>query len=157
MQLVPFKKNISQKFDFKNPPFDPIEFAQEFVKFMYDSNGLSLAAIQIGVPYNIFAMRGSPQNFVCFNPRIVNIGEENIMLEESSLTYPGLIVKIKRPKNIKVRFQTPNGETLTQTYHGITSRTFQHNMDFLNGINFYVHANPIHRSQALKKYNRTLE
>ena len=58
-------------FDFANPPFDPIEFSRELVKFMYDNNDIGISANQVGVPYRIFAMRGAPENFVCFNPKIV--------------------------------------------------------------------------------------
>ena len=104
----PALTTVCNQFDFTNPPFDPVEFAQELVKTMYDRNGVGLAANQIGISYRIFAMRGSPENFVCFNPKIVQPGEQEIVLEEGCLTYPGLIVKIKRPQHIRVRFQTPN-------------------------------------------------
>ena len=36
-----------KEFDFINPPFDPIEFAKEMIKFMYDHNGIGLAANQV--------------------------------------------------------------------------------------------------------------
>ena len=41
-------------------------------------------------------MRGEPENFVVFNPRIVQPSQEDIVLEEGCLTYPGLYFKIKR-------------------------------------------------------------
>jgi peptide deformylase len=81
-------------------------------------------------------------------------GDEEIRLEEVSLTYPGLEVKIKRPQHCKVRFATPNGEIRTETYTGITARVFQHSMDFLDGEVFYQKANPIHREQALRRWKR---
>ena len=71
-------------FDFSNPPFDPIEFSHELVKFMYDNNGIGISANQVGISYRVFAMRGSPQNFVCFNPKIVQPSEQMVVLEESS-------------------------------------------------------------------------
>ena len=150
----PILKEVSKSFDFKDPPFEPIQFSQDLVKTMYDNNGICLTAIQVGIPYRIFAMRGSPQNFVCFNPRIVQPSEEQIRLEEISLTFPGLSVKIKRPRHVKVRFATPNGEVRTETYTGITARTFMHCMDFLNGGIFYRKANPIHREQAMRKWKQ---
>ena len=94
-------------FDFNNTPFDPIEFSKELVKFMYDSNGIGLAANQVGVPYRIFAMRGQPENFVCFNPRVVQPSEMQVVLEEGCLTYPNVFVKVKRPRHVRVRFDTP--------------------------------------------------
>lgn len=147
-------KETAETFDFKNPPFDPIDFSQDLVKFMYEKNGICLTGPQIDVPYRIFAMRGSPQNFVCFNPRIVTPGNEQIKLDEVSLTYPGLSIKVQRPQHCRVRFAMPNGEIRTETYTGLTARVFQHCMDFLNGKLFYANASPFHRDQALKKWKR---
>lgn len=145
-------REVANAFDFQSPPFDPIEFSHDLVKFMYDSNAICMAAPQVGVPYRVFAMRGTPQNLVCFNPRLVMEGAELIRLEETSATYPGLIVKIKRPQHCRVRFTTPNGETRTETFTGLTARMFQHCIDFLDGEVFYHKANRIHREQALRKW-----
>ena len=141
-------------FNFQEPPFDPIEFSHELVKNMYDWNGLGLAANQVGVPYRVFAMRGSPENFVCFNPRIVQPSAENIILEEGCLSFPGLIVKVKRPKHIRVRFQTPNGDTKTETFIGMTARVFQHELDHLDGRLYFNRANKYHKEIAMKKWKR---
>jgi peptide deformylase len=150
----PDLKKKSVAFDFKDPPFDPYQFSHELVKFMYDNSAMCVAAAQVGVPYRIFAMRGAPENYVCFNPRVVMTSEQEIRLDEISLTYPGLEVMIKRPQHCKVRFSTPNGETRTETFTGMTARVFQHCMDFLDGEVFYRKANPIHRQQALRKWKR---
>jgi peptide deformylase len=158
MQLVDRNDPILTKqcdvFDFSNPPFDPIEFSQELVKFMYDRNGVGVAANQLGVPYRIFAMRAAPENFVCFNPKIVQPSEAQVVLEEGCLTFPGLYVKIKRPQHIRVRFQTPNGDTLTKQFTGMTARIFQHEIDHLDGIVFYNKANRVHRDKALEKWRK---
>lgn len=158
MNLVKLDDPILTKecipFTFANPPFDPIEFSKELVKFMYDNKGIGISANQVGVPYRIFAMRGAPENFVCFNPRIVMPSEEEVLLEETSITTPGLIIKIKRPQHVRVRFSTPNGDTRTETYTGMTARIFQHQLDFLNGITYYNRANKYHRDQAFKKWKR---
>jgi peptide deformylase len=140
-----------QPFDFKNPPFDPIEFSKEFIKFMYESNGIGLAANQIGIPYRIFAMRGMPENFVCFNPKIVQRSEQEVVLEESCLTYPGLIVKIKRPQHIRVRFTTPNGDTRTEQFTGISARIFQHEMMHIEGKTFKDYMSKLSLEIAIRK------
>jgi peptide deformylase len=128
--------------------------AEEMVKLMYDHNGICLTGPQVGLNYSVFAMRGMPENFVCFNPRVVMTSSEQITLEETSLSYPGLIVKITRPQSIRVRFATPNGQIRTDTFTGLTARTFQHCMDFLNGEVFYRKANLYHRQQAMKKWKK---
>lgn len=156
MKLVPPNDPVlttpCQPFDFSNPPFDPIEFSKELVKFMYDNNGIGLAANQVGVPYRIFAMRGQPENFVCFNPKLVQPSEMTVELEEGCLTYKGLLVKITRPQHVRVRFTTPNNDVLTKQFTGMTARVFQHELDHLDGVVFYNRANRFHREQALKKW-----
>jgi peptide deformylase len=121
---------------------------------MYERNALGLAANQVGNPYRIFAMRGSPENFVCFNPRIIDTSDKQIVLEEGCLSYPNLIVKVKRPESIRVRFNTPNGDTITRQFTGMTSRVFQHEYDHLEGSIFYNKANRVHREQAMRKWRK---
>ena len=130
------------------------EFAHEIMRFMYENNGLGLAANQIGVPYRIFAMRGAPENFVCFNPKMIGTSLDNIVLEEGCLTYPGLLVKVKRPSMIRVRFDTPNGDTQTRQFIGMSARVFQHEMDHLDGIKFFERANKFHKDQAFKRWQK---
>jgi peptide deformylase len=158
MELVksndPILTTPCQPFNFLNPPFDPTEFSRELIKNLYSWNGLGLAANQVGIPYRVFAMRGQPENFVCFNPKIVQPSEMQVVLEEGCLSYPGLLVKVKRAQHIRVRFQTPNGETITKQFTGMTARVFQHEMDHLDGIVFYNRANRFHKEQAMKKWKK---
>jgi peptide deformylase len=158
MKLVNYSDPIlttpCQTFNFSDPPFDPIQFAKDIVKFMHENNGIGLAANQVGVPYKVFCMRGHPENFVCYNPKIVWYSDTKIELEEGCLTYPGLTVKITRPQHIRVRFNTPNGDTLTKQFTGMSSRIFQHEFDHLDGNVFYNKANRYHRDTALKKWKR---
>jgi peptide deformylase len=141
-------------FPFELPPFDPIEFAKTLVKFMYENEGIGLAANQVGVNYRIFSMRAHPENFVCFNPRIVWKSDTTIELEEGCLTYPGMLVKIVRPQHIRVRFNTPNGQIMTKQFTGMSARIFQHELDHLDGKVFYNLANRYHREQALRKWRK---
>lgn len=158
MKLVdsndPILTQECKEFNFANPPFDAIEFSKCLVKFMYDNNGIGLAANQVGIPYRAFAMRGAPENFVCFNPKIVTISDESVVLEEGCLSYPGLLVKVRRPQHIRCRFTMPNGDTRTETFTGLSARIFQHELDHLNGIVYYNRANKFHRDQAFKKWKR---
>lgn len=143
-----------EEFNFKDPPFDPIEFSQNMIKFVYENNALGVAANQVGVPYRIFAMRGSPENFVCFNPKIVQPSEAEVTLEEGCLSYPGLVVKVKRPQHVRVRFTTPNGDTITRQFTGMSARVFQHEIEHLDGVRFYDNANKYHRDRAMKEWKK---
>ena len=140
-------------FDFDNPPMNPGELAYNLVKEMRDFNGIGLAANQIGYPWRVFAMRSDP-NMVCFNPKIVMPSDEMVTLEEGCLSFPGLFVKVKRHKHVRVRFQIANGEMCTEMYTGMAARVFQHEMDHLDGILFYDLANKYHRDLAFKKQKK---
>lgn len=158
MKLVegndPILTKQCEKFNFTDPPTDPIELAKNMIKLMYDNNGIIMAANQVGLLYRVFALRAAPENLVCYNPRIVDTSSEQVLLEESSMSFPGLLVKVKRAKLIKVRFQTPNGETTTKTFTGMTSRVFQQGMDQLDGILFYNQANKYHRDLGFKRWQK---
>jgi peptide deformylase len=155
MKLVEYNDNILTSeclpFDFQNSDVDPEELAIELVNFMRDNNGIGLAANQVGLNYRVFAMEGEPA-YVCFNPRIVIPGEELVVLEEACLSFPGMSIKVKRPKVIKVRFEGPDGETYTKTFTGMSSRIFQHELDHLDGIRMIDRANRFHREKALKNW-----
>lgn len=142
----------TQPFDFKAPPGDPQELAVAMMQVMNEHNAVGLAANQLGVPFSVFVLRGHPHNFVCFNPKIVFYSPEEEAENEGCLSFPGVNVKIKRSKEIRVRFQTPSGETVTQTFTGLTARAFQHEMDHLDGKIFVNRANRVHRDKAMRKY-----
>lgn len=149
----PILKQAMEPFNFSNPPVDPNELATDLIKAMNYYDGYGLSANQLGLPYRVFVMKGEP-NFVCFNPRIAMFGEEMNVLEEGCLSFPNLIIKIQRPKHIRVRFQTPSGTMTTKQFTGMTARVFQHEIDHLDGILFFERANRFHREKAFKKMHR---
>lgn len=156
--LVPPNDEILRKktepFDFDNPPVNPEELAYDLVANLRKYGGVGLSANQIGLPYRVFVMRGDP-HFVCFNPRIVDISEETIKLEESCLTFPNLELKVERPRHIKVRFNTPNGDVTTKTFTGLTARCFLHELQHLNGEFFFKGVGRLSMEKALKKANKS--
>jgi len=139
-------------FNFKDPPIDPVELGNNLIETMVANKGIGLSANQCGLPYRVFVMF-SEQPFVCFNPRVVDVASEQILLDEGCLSFPNLWVKIKRPKMIKVRYQDAFGETHTQQLIGMSARCFLHELDHMDGIVYTRRANPFHLNQArnLKK------
>lgn len=136
-----------EEFDFKNPPTDPIELANNLIETMKHHKGLGLSANQCGLPYRVFAL-WSQEPLVCFNPRVIDQTTEFVQLDEGCLTFPNLFIKIKRPKVIKVRFQDSFGETHTEKFIGMTARGFLHEMDHLDGVMFTKRATVPHLSRA---------
>jgi peptide deformylase len=143
-----------EPFDFLNSPTDPIQLAKDLTETMLHHNGMGLAANQVGLPYRVFVIKANPI-LACFNPRIVSQTGEEIDLEEGCLTFPNYYVKIRRPKQIRVRYTYPNGETVTQIYDGMTARIFQHELDHLDGILFQSRATLFHKEQADRRAKRS--
>jgi peptide deformylase len=147
----PILRQKCQPYDFNTTLIDINDLAQSMVRLIHNHGALGVAANQVGYGLRIFALRAYPQNFLCINPRIVWTSEKQVTLEEGCLTYPNLIVKVKRPEYIRARFFLPNGEVKTEKFIGMTARCFQHELDHLDGIVFYEKANRYHRDQAFKR------
>lgn len=151
----PILREEIEKFDFTNPPTDPIQLAHDLAEVMIREGGIGLSANQLGLRYRVFAIKAE-KVIVCFNPTIVDFSQEQIALEEGCLSYPFLFVKIKRPRRIKVRYTEPNGNVVTTTFDGLTSRVFQHELDHLNGVVFTSLASTINHDRARQKQKKLL-
>lgn len=141
-----------QTFDFNNPPIEPYQLAQTLIDTCHEHKGIGLSANQIGYPYRVFCIIGA-ESFVMFNPKLVSVdADKMVTLSEACMSVPGVDVKVKRSGQVRVRFQTPSGLTDTKTFHGLTAKTIQHEMDHLDGFMFFNRANRYHREKAMKGY-----
>lgn len=120
------------KFDFFNPPIDPIQLAHILAQSVIHYKGIGIAAPQLGLPYRVFAMKANPV-FVCFNPLIIDTSDHKEIMEEGCLTLPGMLVNKSRHSVIKVRYTEANGNVVTNKFQGMTARVFQHEMEHLDG------------------------
>jgi len=138
-----------EKFDFSNPPVDPLKLARDLGDALLSTNGIGLSANQVGLPYRAFVIKSNPV-YVMFNPIIVHETEDKEYMEEGCLSFPNLIIPIKRPKGIRIRFTLPNGKTTTEYFDGLTGRVIQHETDHLNGITFIDRSTKYHLDKAKK-------
>ena len=127
--------DVCEQFNFQDPPVDPEKFSMAMVSFMRASHGIGLAANQVGYNFRMFVTEGEPA-FAVFNPVITFHSPNEILLEEGCLSYPNLLIKIKRPASIRVRFQDPYGNWITKQFAGMSARIFQHENDHLEGVDF---------------------
>jgi len=141
------------RFDFDNPVVDPIQLAYDLVESMRHHGGIGLSANQIGLPYRVFAMEAVPA-IVCFNPKLIHESSEEIILEEGCLSFPGLGIKIKRSRHIKVRYTEPNGNVVTTKFTGMAARCFLHEYDHMNGTKYIDRASFIQKELALKRQKK---
>lgn len=139
-------------FDFENPETDPVELAKNLNETMIHHKGLGLSANQVGLPYKVFVVRVEDETpCAFFNPRIVNISENKVSMQEGCLSFPLLFLKVKRPDSVKVRYEDENGNTMTNTFTGMTARVVLHEYDHLKGQVFTNVAHRFESERALRK------
>jgi len=145
-------------FDFENPLMDPYELSDGLHKVRKEGAGIGLAAPQVGINTQVlvigmgdFKTEGvDDYNQVFFNPTILSYEEGNIYMLEGCLSYPGLVVKVKRPENMTMEWYTEEGSRCEERFTGMTSRILQHEVDHLNGITFLKRAVRLHLQKARK-------
>ena len=120
---------------------------------MIEHRGVGLSACQLGIMTRAFVIGNfsDPASIIgVFNPIILDYDEETVVYEEGCISFPGLFVKVKRPRGIRVRYRGWDGNAGSTRYEGFTARVFQHEYDHLNGITFQQRANRFHLDQAKK-------
>jgi len=131
---------------------------QEMFTLMHERLGIGLAAPQLGNPVKMFVMRHSTEgNIAVYNPKILNVSEELITLEEGCLTFPGLFFHITRPEGVQVTFQNRKGEEQSMELTGMDSRCFQHETDHLHGILNLTYVSDFKLQRALKKRDKLIK
>lgn len=109
--------------------------ADDMIETMYESDGVGLAAPQVGVLRRLFVMdtEGEEKPVVFVNPEIVV--EEGVQRGvEGCLSLPGLVGVVSRPLSVTVRAQDLNGDYFEETFTGLAARCVCHENDHLDGI-----------------------
>lgn len=109
-----------------------------------ESDGVAIAAPQIGVPLRIFvvAKQASKQfskatdDVVFINPEIVRVGRKKEALSEGCLSVRWKYGLVKRSLTATVRALNEQGNEFVMNGSGLLAQIFQHEIDHLNGILF---------------------
>ena len=129
--------------------------AKHLLEQMEIHGGVGLTASQIGINARVFAFKentgSSLVDVVAFNPQIVKYSEENTLESEGCLSYPGLFIKIKRPKSLQVKYTTATGQEIDTVLGEFTARVFGHEYDHCEGIDFRDRAARLHLQQGNSK------
>ena len=138
-------------FGFNN---DAIGTANLLIEALQRYKGLGLSANQIGLRKRCF-VAGVGDNIVAyFNPIIAAIDDETSLQEEGCLSFPGLMIKIRRPTKIHLFYHDYEGNPHNKQFDGMTARIIQHETDHLNGITFKDQAGPMALQIAMKKWRK---
>ena len=102
-----------------------IRLVDEMFKTLFTcSNGLALAAPQIGVQKQVVVWDLGDDPQAIFNPEIADADGE-WLYEEGCLSIPGLYVEIARPKTVLVKGIDVNGEVVEREVDELEARMFQ--------------------------------
>jgi peptide deformylase len=101
---------------------------------MTEMGGVALSAPQVGLNMCMFVMGIDQARVEVFNPSIVSYSKEEALMNEGSLTFPGMLVIIKRPIAVTVEYYNKKGELIQNEFQGLTARIFQHAFDHLQGM-----------------------
>ena len=135
---------------------DLLQFEKDMTELMQKSNGMGLAANQIGITKRFFAIGSDTfdtfkKNVIIWNPLIKKYSEEKVFDVEGCLSFPDIWIKVERPKQIEVQYETTQGETKTAKLDGMESKCFQHELDHLEGITFNKRVSKLRWDMANKK------
>ena len=137
-------------------PEDRLELTNNMTETMRHYGGIGLSANQVGIALRMFVF-GDGKHFIpCFNPKILEYGEDKIPIEEGCLTYPGLFVKIYRPEWIVAEWEDENRELHKENFTELQSRVFQHEYDHMEGINFLSRAGKVSLDIAKRKLKKAM-
>lgn len=111
-------------------------FADHFSAFMVASDGVGLAATQIGLNKRIIAVLENDRISVYANPEIIKSSEKTIESEEGCLSVPGMYGTVERAKKIRFRAINRHGRRVEFDASGFQGTIYQHEIDHLDGILF---------------------
>ena len=102
---------------------------------LIESNGVGLAAPQVGVLKRIALVDTGEEILELINPEILSTDGSQTGFE-GCLSYPGKYGEVTRPMVVTVKFQNRNGEWVTYTGEELTARAFCHEIEHLDGHMF---------------------
>lgn len=108
--------------------------ALDMQETMIKNKGLGLAAPQIGKLQRIIVVQTERGPRVLINPQILKKTKEVEILEEGCLSFPGIFLKIKRPRGVEVKALDEDGGGILIKDDKFLARILQHEIDHLDGI-----------------------
>ena len=100
---------------------------------LIDSNGVGLAAPQVGILRRVVLVDTGEEILELINPTLVETSGEQEG-PEGCLSVPGKYGLVKRPYYAKVRAQDRNGDWYEAEGEELIARCFCHELDHLDGI-----------------------
>lgn len=135
---------------------------------MYNSQGVGLAAPQIGLPIRLVVVtldclsEDYPEykdfKATYINPHIIEFDNtETASMDEGCLSLPGISEPVRRPTRIKVRYTDTEWSEHEEWVEGYLARVMQHEFDHLEGTVFTDRLTPLRKQLVRKKLGLLLK
>ncbi|MCT4614686.1 MAG: peptide deformylase [Marinifilaceae bacterium] len=171
----PVLRKIAKDIDNEYPDLE--NFINNMWETMYYSDGVGLAAPQVGKSIRMFVIDYNPENEDediaetdsdsnsdiidgnkpfkrCFiNAQITERFGDEVIYPEGCLSIPGLNENVKRPDTITIEYYDENWVFHKETYTGFGARVIQHEYDHLEGKVYTDHIAPIRKRLIKGKLN----
>ncbi len=146
------------------PDYDNFKkLIEDMWETMYHSEGVGLAAPQVGLAIRLFVVDGTSmvEDFpelegfkrVFVNPTIIEKSETKCSDGEGCLSIPGIREDVSRPDRILIRYQNENFEWLEEELHNYAARIVQHEYDHIDGKLFIDYLSPLRKRLLKSKLN----
>lgn len=113
---------------------------KEMLELMHLGGGIGLAAPQVGIDKQMILVDIGEGPVAVINPRIMRKKGFDVM-EEGCLSLPGVYVKVKRARTIRLTGLNEEGQAVSLTASGLLARVLQHEIDHLRGRMIIDYAN----------------
>ncbi|MCH5222532.1 MAG: peptide deformylase [Muribaculaceae bacterium] len=154
------KKTVDVQKDFP----DLKKLVEDMFETMYKSEGVGLAAPQIGKSIKLVVIDGDvlSENFpeckdlklTLINPEMEIIEDEDpVSRAEGCLSLPGLSENVKRFEHILLKWLDEDFNPHEKEFRGFASRIIQHELDHLEGEVYTDHIAPIRKQLIKSKLN----
>jgi peptide deformylase len=163
MKLITFPNDILREsmpeFDFENPIMDPMLMEKQMVELMVKEGGIGLSANQVGIRARVLVMFPKDLSlemgpFAMFNPVLRAASDEQFEAIEGCLSFPKLLIPVKRPKTIMAEYLDSQGNNCVISLQGIDAKCFLHELDHLDGVCFTDRVSKLKQEMATKKFNK---
>ena len=154
LKIIPaeqLSKGLASKFNFED--VDASMLTNIMLDRMTEMGGVALSAPQVGLNICMFVMGIDQARIEVFNPTIVSYSKDEALMNEGSLTFPGMLVVVKRPSTVTVEYFNKKGELQQNEFQGLTARIFQHAFDHLQGTSIKEKVSKLKWELATKRLN----
>lgn len=132
-----------------------IDLSKCLEALLYSEGAVGVAAPMVGVLNRVISydlQENDNKNPVkMINPEIIWTNDEKQTFEEGSICFPGVTLKIERPKQIKVKYLDIESNERELEAEGWLSTVIQHEIDYLDGKTIFGHLSPMKQKMAYKK------